>query len=43
VQDHAKAEKFGKLLLSDDEEDKAFEDIDLDKMSDDEDDDESKS
>jgi hypothetical protein len=35
-----RAEKFGKLMLSeDDEEDKAFEDIDLDKLSDNDDDD----
>jgi hypothetical protein len=37
VSDHGRAEKFGQLMLSDDEEEKAFEDIDLDRLSDDED------
>lgn len=34
MSDHSRAERFGKLMLSDDEEEKqGFEDIDLDKIS----------
>lgn len=40
VSDHSRAEHFGLLMLSDDEEEKFFEDIDLDKISQDEDEDE---